>query len=171
MKRFDIICAIDSNGGLGKKYETNITGIPWNIKEDLLHFSKTTQKDGNNAIVMGRKTWESIGAKPLPKRRHIIITRNADYAATGAEVVTSVEAALALIENDEQPFIVGGAEIYKLAMPFVKRLELTYVHNDFEGDTYFPEFDKNEWEVTSEVRHEADETHKWPFTFVRLDRR
>ena len=90
--------------------------------------------------------------------------------ASGAEVVTSVEAAIALAENDDQPFIVGGAEIYKLAMPFVKRLELTYVHHDFEGDAFFPEFDKNEWETTSEVRHEADEKHQWPFTFVRLDR-
>lgn len=157
------IAAVADNGVIGKDND-----LIWHLPDDLKHFKRLTK---GHTIVMGRKTWESIGAKPLPKRRHIIITRNAEYTATGAEVVTSVDAALELIENDEQPFIVGGAEIYKLAMPFVKRLELTYVHNDFEGDTYFPEFDKNEWEVTSEVRHEADEKHQWPFTFVQLNRR
>lgn len=157
------IAAVADNGVIGKDND-----LIWHLPDDLKHFKQLTK---GHTIVMGRKTWESIGAKPLPKRRHIIITRNAEYTAIGAEVVTSVEAALALIENDEQPFIVGGAEIYKLAMPFVKRLELTYVHNVFEGDTYFPEFDKNEWEVTSEVRHEADEKHQWPFTFVQLNRK
>ncbi len=157
------IAAIAQNRIIGKDND-----LIWHLPDDLKHFKRLTK---GHTIIMGRKTWESIGAKPLPKRRHIIITRNAEYQATGAEVVTSVEAALALIENDEQPFIVGGAEIYKLAMPFVKRLELTYVHNDFEGDTYFPEIDENDWEVSSEVRHETDEKHKWPFTFVQLNRK
>ena len=156
------IAAVAQNGIIGKDND-----LIWHLPDDLKHFKNLTK---GHTIIMGRKTWESIGSKPLPKRRHIIITRNANYFASGAEVVTSVEAAIALIENDEQPFIVGGAEIYKLAMPFVKRLELTYVHHDFEGDTYFPEFDKNEWETTSETRHETDEKHQWPFTFVRLDR-
>ena len=156
------IAAVAQNGIIGKDND-----LIWHLPDDLKHFKNLTK---GHTIIMGRKTWESIGSKPLPKRRHIIITRNANYFASGAEVVTSVEAAIALAENDDQPFIVGGAEIYKLAMPFVKRLELTYVHHDFEGDTFFPEFDKNEWETTSEVRHEADEKHQWPFTFVRLDR-
>ena len=157
------IAAVAQNGIIGKDND-----LIWHLPDDLKHFKKLTK---GHTIIMGRKTWESIGAKPLPKRRHIIVTRNAEYQAVGAEVTTSISDAIALIENDDQPFIVGGAEIYRLAMPFVKRLELTYVHNDFDGDTHFPEFDKNEWEVTSEVRHEADEKHEWPFTFVRLDRR
>lgn len=157
------IAAVADNGVIGKDND-----LIWHLPDDLKHFKRLTK---GHTIVMGRKTWESIGAKPLPKRRHIIITRNAEYTATGAEVVTSVEAALALIENDEQPFIVGGAEIYKLSMPYVQRLELTYVHHDFEGDTFFPEFDKSEWETTTEARHEADEKHEWPFTFVQLNKR
>ncbi len=156
------IAAVAQNGIIGKDND-----LIWHLPDDLKHFKTLTK---GHTIIMGRKTWESIGAKPLPKRRHIVITRNADYIANGAEVVTSVEAAIALIKNDDQPFIVGGAEIYKLAMPFVKRLELTYVHHDFEGDTFFPEFDENEWETTTEECHEADEKHKWPFTFVQLNR-
>ena len=157
------IVAIAQNGVIGKDND-----LIWHLPDDLKHFKNLTK---GHTIIMGRKTWESIGSKPLPKRRHIVITRNSEYVASGAEVVTSVETAIALIENDEQPFIVGGAEIYKLAMPHVQRLELTYVHHEFDGDTFFPEFDKNEWETTSETRHEADEKHKWPFTFVQLNRK
>jgi dihydrofolate reductase len=157
------IAAVAQNGVIGKDND-----LIWHLPNDLKHFKDLTR---GHTIIMGRKTWESIGSKPLPKRRHIIITRNADYQAIGAEVVTSVEDAIALIENDDQPFIVGGAEIYKLAMPYVQRLELTYIHNDFEGDTIFPDFDKSDWETISEERFETDEKHKWPYTFVQLNRR
>ena len=157
------IAAVAQNGVIGKDND-----LIWHLPDDLKHFKNLTK---GHTIIMGRKTWESIGAKPLPNRRHIIITRNESYAATGAEVVTSVEAAIAQVENDDQPFIVGGAEIYKLAMPYLKRLELTYVHHNFEGDTHFPEFDKNEWETTSEKLHGKDEKHQWSFSYVQLNRR
>jgi dihydrofolate reductase len=157
------IAAVAQNGVIGKDND-----LIWHLPNDLKHFKNLTK---GHTIIMGRKTWESIGAKPLPHRRHIVITRNAEYVANGAEVVTSVEAAIALIENDDQPYIVGGAEIYRLAMPHVQRLELTYVHHNFEGDTIFPEFDKAEWELSKEERHETDEKHKWAYTFVQLNRK
>lgn len=157
------IVAIAQNGIIG-----NNNDLIWHLPDDLKHFKTLTK---GHTIIMGRKTWESIGAKPLPHRPHIIITRNADYKAEGAIVVTSIEDALKAIDpTDEQPFIVGGAEIYKLAMPFVQRLEITTVHHDFDGDTSFPDFDKSEWKETWSERHEKDEKHQYAFTFRRLER-
>ena len=158
------IAAIAQNGIIGKDND-----LIWHLPDDLKHFKRLTK---GHTIIMGRKTWESIGARPLPYRDHIIITRNADYKADGARVVTSIDDALQAIDPaDEQPFIVGGAEIYKLAMPYVKQLELTYVHHDFEGDTSFPAIDANSWEETWSERHEKDEKHLYPFTFTRLQRK
>lgn len=157
------IAAVAQNGVIGNNNE-----LIWHLPDDLKHFKSLTK---GHTIIMGRKTWESIGAKPLPHRRHIIITRNMFYEADGAEVVSTINEALQLAHTDEQPFVVGGGEIYQLAMPYLKRMELTIVHQDFEGDTLFPEFDESAWQTVSSVRHEADEKHPWAFTFVRLDRK
>ena len=157
------IVAIAQNGIIGKDND-----LIWHLPDDLKHFKNLTK---GHTIIMGRKTWESIGARPLPHRDHIVITRNADYKAEGANVVTSIEDALRAINpKDDQPFIVGGAEIYKLAMPQVNRMELTIVHHDFEGDTSFPEIDESAWKEVWSERHETDERHKYAFTFMRLER-
>ncbi len=157
------IAAVAQNGTIGHDNE-----LIWHLPDDLKHFKKLTK---GHTIIMGRKTWESIGAKPLPQRRHVIITRNFDYEAEGAEVVCTIDEALELAKTDDKVFIVGGGEIYKLAMPYINRMELTIVHHDFAGDTSFPEFDENQWEEVSAVRHEADERHAYPFTFVSLSRK
>jgi dihydrofolate reductase len=157
------IAAVAQNGVIG-----NNNDLIWHLPDDLKHFKELTK---GHTIIMGRKTWESIGAKPLPHRKHIIITRNADYNAEGAEVVTNIKDALALTEGDDQPFIVGGGEIYQLALPYLDRMELTIVHHNFEGDTYFPNYDNQEWVSGLTRKHRADEKHAYAFTFVRLNRK
>ena len=157
------IAAVAQNGVIG-----NNNDLIWHLPDDLKHFKNLTK---GHTIIMGRKTWESIGAKPLPHRTHVVITRNFDYEAQGAEVVTTIDEALEIARDDEQPFIVGGAEIYKLALPFLKRMEITLVHHDFEGDTSFPDFDDSQWKETRSTYHKADEKHKWAFTFKTLERK
>ncbi len=156
------IAAVAQNGVIG-----NNNDLIWHLPDDLKHFKNLTK---GHTIIMGRKTWESIGARPLPLRTHIIITRNSDYAAQGAHVVSTLAEALELAKEDDQPYIVGGGEIYQLAMPYLNRMELTIVHHDFEGDTHFPNYTEEEWKTTHTERHEADERHAYPFTFITLDR-
>ncbi|HSQ61717.1 MAG TPA: dihydrofolate reductase [Polyangiaceae bacterium] len=117
-------------------------GLPWNIPEDLKHFKKVTM---GHAVVMGRVTYESMG-KPLPGRRNIVITRDPSRRYEGAEVATSLEDALRLAyQKDAEPIVLGGAEIFALALPIATKMIVTYVHRDVEGDTRFPEFDLAEW--------------------------
>ena len=157
------VAAVAQNGVIG-----NNNDLIWHLPKDLKHFKNLTK---GHTLIMGRKTWESIGAKPLPNRRHIIITRNLDYETEGAEVVSTIDEALELAHGDEKVFVAGGGEIYQLTLPYIKRMELTIVHNNFQGDTMFPEFDESEWTTTFSERHEADEKHAWPFTFVTLERK
>ncbi len=158
------IAAIAENRTIG-----NDNDLIWHLPDDLKHFKNKTK---GHTIIMGRKTWDSFGGKPLPNRTHIVITRNAGFKAEGAIVVNSLGAALAAVDAaEEQPFIVGGGEIYRQAMPFVQRLELTIVHHNFEGDTTFPEYNKDEWELSSSEKHEADERHAYAFTFKQLNRK
>jgi dihydrofolate reductase len=156
------IAAVAQNGIIG-----NNNDLVWRLPDDLKHFKSLTK---GHTIIMGRKTWESIGAKPLPHRKHIIITRNLDYDAPGAEVVCTIDEAIEIARGDVQPFIVGGGEIYKLAMPFVKRMELTIVHHDFEGDTRFPDFNEDAFVEAEKEFHPADDRHEYAFTFLRLNR-
>jgi len=157
------IVAVADNGVIG-----NNNDLVWHLPKDLKHFKQLTK---HHHIIMGRKTWESIGAKPLPKRTHIVISRNPNYVANGALVVSSVEDAIKAIKNDDQPFIVGGAQIYKAAMPFVKRLEITHVHAHLSGDTHFPEWEKSDWILVSEELHKKDETHAFDYTFSQYDKK
>lgn len=133
----------------------------WHLPNDLKHFKKHTS---GKPIIMGRKTFESLG-RPLPNRRNIVITRNANWAADGVEVVHSLDQAIQSVQDVPEAFIVGGAQIYELAMPLVKVFELTVVHATLPGDAYFPAWDSSEFELASEQRHEADENHAYPFTF------
>ncbi|MDN3549030.1 dihydrofolate reductase [Mucilaginibacter aquaedulcis] len=156
-----IIVAIAKNNAIGKNNK-----LLWHLPKDLKHFKDVTT---GHTVIMGRKTYDSVG-KPLPKRRNIIITRQA-ISIEGCEVVSSVEAALALCANEEEVFIVGGAEIYKQALPLTDRIYLTIIDHDFDGDTFFPELNDQDWKETEREDFEPDEKNKYTYSFITLQRR
>jgi dihydrofolate reductase len=157
-----IMAAIAANNALGKNNQ-----LIWHLPADLKRFKKTTL---NHAVIMGRKTYESLG-KPLPNRINIVITRDKNYKVEGCVIVNSLKEALkAAAEVDENPFILGGAEIYKQAMPFADKLDITFVHHQFEADVYFPEIDKTIWKETSRENFKADENNKYDYSFVTFER-
>lgn len=157
-----IIAAIAENNALGKGNK-----LIWYLPADLKRFKKTTL---NHWVIMGRKTYESI-VKPLQNRTNILITRNKNYKAEGCVVVNSIEEAIQLaIKEDENPFILGGAEIYKQAMRFADKLDLTFVHHKFDADVFFPEIDKTIWKETSREDFKADEKNKYDYSFVTFER-
>lgn len=120
---------------------------------------------------MGRKTFESF-SKPLPNRTHIVISRQPNYSVpAGVIVVNNLEDALSIAKNDAQPFIIGGAEIYKLALPYANKIELTRVHETFEADAFFPKIDMAIWEETNNIFHPKDGVHEHSFTFLTYRRR
>ncbi len=136
--------------------------LPWHLPEDLAFFKRTTL---NHAIVMGRKTWDEVG-RPLPKRRNIVVTRQTNLVLEGAEIAPSVEAALAMARTtDPEPFVIGGTEIFRAAIPLAARIYLTEVHREVEGDVRFPDL-SDEWEETERRVGESPEVR-----FVVLDRK
>jgi len=156
------MAAIAANNALGKDNQ-----LIWHLPADLKRFKKTTL---NHAVIMGRKTYESLG-KPLSNRTNIIITRDKNYKAEGCVVVNSLKKALKIAaEVDENPFILGGAEIYKQAMPFTDKLDITFVHHQFDADVFFPEIDKTIWKETSRENFKADENNKYDYSFVTFER-
>lgn len=158
MGHFTIIAAIGENHTLGKDNE-----LVWHLPDDFKRFRQLTT---GYKIIMGRKTFESF-PKPLPNREHLIITRNKSYEVDHPQctVVHSLEEALELAGQDPKAFVIGGGEIYKLAMPFANSMEITHVHGTFEGDAFFPEIDMEEWELISESEHPADARHSHSFTY------
>ena len=156
-----IIVAIAQNGIIGDK-----NSLLWHIKEDMRFFRTTTS---GHAVIMGRKTFESLGSKPLPKRKNIVITRS-DLTFEGALTAHSLDEAIAMAEGDEETFIIGGAQIYRAALAVADRMYITRVEHDYEGDTSFPEVDYSQWQLVSEERHERGEEYEWPFSFLTYDR-
>lgn len=156
-----LLVAHDPNRVIGKNND-----LPWHIPEDLRYFKEQTMGKG---IVMGRKTFESIG-RPLPGRLNIILTRNKDYSAEGAEVVHSMEEAVRLASDmHEEVMIIGGSDIFRMSLPVADRLYITYVDQEFEGDTYFPPYSEEEWAlVSSSGKLESDGI---PFSYLIYDRR
>lgn len=143
--------------------------LPWHLPADLKHFKAVTVGD---AVLMGRKTYESLPIKPLPNRRNIILTRNKDYVAPGAEVFHSKEAILSAVDTDQQTLhIIGGGEIFKLFIDEVDELYQTIIEGDFEGDTYFPALDFSEFELLSEKEGTVDEANRHPHTFYHYRRK
>ncbi len=151
-----IIAAAGKNNELGKNND-----LVWHLPDDFSRFKQLTT---GHHIIMGRKTFESF-PKPLPNRIHIVISRNKSYTPEGAIVVNSLEEALHIAENDEQPFIIGGGEIYKLGMDVTEKIELTKVHGAFDADTYFPEIPLKNWQLIKEEFHQKDERHQYAFTY------
>jgi len=125
--------------------------LPWHLPADLKFFKKTTL---DHPIVMGRKTYESIG-KPLPKRRNIVLTRDSNWTAEDVEVIHSVDELTKLPDLEGDVFIIGGAEIYKLFLPHLKELIVTHVRNNYEGDTYFPDY-RNHFRKSTQIMKEDD---------------
>nr|MBL8409673.1 dihydrofolate reductase [Dechloromonas sp.] len=142
MSNIVIIAAVARNRVIGRDNQ-----LIWNIPEDMAHFKALT---AGHTVLMGRKTWESLPPRfrPLPGRRNIVISRQADYAAPGAELATSLEAGIALAKADEAIFIIGGADIYRQAMMLADRLEITEVDLTPEGDSWFPEITGDVWQET-----------------------
>ncbi len=155
-----IIVAIAENGVIGDK-----NALLWNIKEDMRRFRTTTT---GHPVIMGRKTFESIG-RPLPKRTNVVITRG-DSSFEGCEVAHSIEEAIAMFQQEEEIFIIGGAQIYKQAMPLADKLYLTIVHRPYEGDTSFPEIDYTEWRELHREEFSRGEEYDGSFTFIDLER-
>jgi dihydrofolate reductase len=136
--------------------------MPWNLPADLRYFKAITL---NKTIVMGRKTWESIPGI-LMKRRHIILTRDTNYNADGAEIANSIDDMITMLPKDKESFIIGGAELYRQTLYLVNRIYLTEIDMEFNGDAYFPEFDLSEWNEVKRERHSADDLNNYDYSFV-----
>ncbi|MCM3617255.1 dihydrofolate reductase [Sutcliffiella horikoshii] len=150
-----IIVAMDRNNLIGKDND-----LPWRIPADLAYFKKVTL---GSTVVMGRKTYESIG-KPLPNRRNIILSRK-DFAAEGCETLHSIDEVMAMEENNHEIFIIGGSHIFKETLPFADFLYLTYIDDEFDGDTYFPTIEEQEWELLSELKGIKDDKNPYDYYF------
>jgi dihydrofolate reductase len=142
-------------------------GLPWRLSADLKRFKATTL---GKPILMGRKTFESIG-KPLPGRRNIVLTRDRAWHAEGVDAVRSVEQAIELAHGAAELAVIGGAEIYRLMLPIAGRIHLTRVEADVTGDTLFPELDWAQWREVEAGAHPADERNQYPVSFMILDRK
>ena len=160
--RLSIVVAMDSNRLIGKD-----NGLPWHLPADLAFFKKLTT---GNTILMGRKTFDSIG-RPLPNRRNIVITRNADIEITDCEVVNSIEKALSLVQSETEVMVIGGAKLYQQILPIADRLYITQVEGEFDGDTYFPHYDEDDWLEVSCESHQPDEKNKHAYHFIILKRK
>ncbi|MDZ5473136.1 dihydrofolate reductase [Bacillus sp. 31A1R] len=149
-----IIVAMDVNRVIGKD-----NNLPWRLPSELQYVKKTTM---GHSIIMGRKNYESIG-RPLPGRRNIVLTRERAFQAEGCEIAHSKEEVFKLCEGEEEIFIFGGEQIYKLFLPQTEKLYITKIHHEFEGDTFFPEIDYNEWKEVFVEKGITDE--KNPYTY------
>ena len=161
-KEVTIIAAAAENNALGKDNR-----LIWHIPEDLKRFKRLTS---GHAIIMGRKTFESL-PKALPNRHNIVISRNKSYAAEGASICHNLEEAMALAENDSQPFIIGGGQIYKLALEanLVDKIYLTKINHAFDGDTFFPELG-DEWKEVKRIDCKSDEKHSYDYSFLTFEK-
>lgn len=159
-----MIAAVAENNVIGNK-----NSIPWHLPEDFKYFKEKTL---GKTIVMGLNTFNSIGGKPLPERKHIILNNDLNYVAPeNCQVAHSIEEAQELIKNEPEVFICGGASIYKQFLPLAQKLYITEVHATPEGDTFFPEIDLKEWNETWREDHKADEKNKHDYSFVILERK
>ena len=159
--KISIVVAMAANHVIG-----NDNRLPWHLSADLKHFKAITM---GKPIVMGRKTWESIG-RPLPGRTNIVITRDHDYIADGCVVVHSIEGALAAASDHDEVMVIGGAEFYRQVLPRTSTIYLTRIHRGFAGDTVFPELDDDAWCEVGREDFEADADNPHAYSFIRLER-
>jgi len=152
--RIYLVAAVASNGIIGAN-----GALPWRLPEDLQHFKRVTM---GHPVIMGRKTWESLKG-PLPGRDNIVVTRTAGYEAPGAAVASSLQAALALCLGEPVVFVIGGSRLFAESLPFAAGLMITEIYKDFEGDTWFPPYDRSHWKETQRERHATAEGMKFDF--------
>jgi dihydrofolate reductase len=160
--RKSLVVAMARNRVIGRD-----NALPWRLPAELAHFKRVTM---GHPIIMGRKTYESIG-KPLPGRMNIVVSRNRGFTAPGVTVVDSLESAYAAAGDAEEVSIIGGTSLFEAALPTADCIHLTEVEADVEGDTWFPKFDRGEWTEREIARHPADEKHAYPFRILQLERR
>ena len=156
-----LIVAASANHVIGVQGE-----LPWRLSDDLRRFKDVTM---GKPIIMGRKTWDSIG-RPLPGRQNIVITRQKDFTAEGCDVAGSVDEALGKAGDAAEVMVIGGSEVYALFMPRADRLYLTRVHTEVDGDAFFPAISETEWRLADEEHHAADERNEHAFSFQRFER-
>ena len=164
--RLSILVAMARNRVIGQNNQ-----LPWHLPADLKHFKLLTM---GKPIVMGRKTYESIG-RPLPGRTNIVITHQTNYQAPGAIVVNSVADALQICKNtnmiNNESFMIGGENLFQQTLEICQRMYITEIQKDFDGDTFFPALNREDWKEVSRRHHPADERHKFAFDFVRYDKK
>ena len=164
MANISIIVAVTKNMAIGRGGD-----LLFHISEDLRRFKALTM---GHPIIMGRKTFESFPNGALPGRRNMVITRQADYVANGAETVGSLQQAIDAVEQCDEAFVIGGGEIYTQALPHASKLYLTIIDADVaDADTFFPEYDQQDWEEVSREDHDADERNPYPYSFIELRRK
>lgn len=151
-----LIAAVAENLALGKNND-----LIWHLPNDFKRFKEITS---GHHIIMGRKTFESF-PKPLPNRTHVIITRQKSYIPEGCIVVDSIERAIEVCPKDAPVYVIGGGEIYSLALPYADQLDITRVHNNFEADTFFPEINPEKWKLLHSEKHSKDERHLYDYSF------
>lgn len=161
LPNLSIIAALADSGVIGRNNR-----LPWRMPADLAHFKRLTL---GKPIIMGRRTWESLPGL-LPHRTHIIVTRNLDYQAQGGFVAHTLAEAIEFAADAEEILVVGGADLYAQAIPLASRMYLTFIHQHIEGDTCFPDFERDEWHEVARERHEADDRNPFPYSFVTLVR-
>ena len=151
---------------MGKNRAIGLDGrMPWHLPAELQHFKKATM---GKAIVMGRKTWQAIG-RPLPGRQNIVVSRNPDFHAEGVDLAASLEDAVDISESDEV-MVIGGGQLYALALPLAQRMVLTLIDIEPEADTWFPEWDDKDWSQTSEKHYPVDDNNKLAYRIIELRR-
>lgn len=158
------VVAMDRNRVIGSKND-----LPWYLPADLKHFKEITE---GHTVLMGRKTWESIFTRlgrPLPNRRNVVLTRDNSFSAEGVEAVNNIGTFFA--DTEEDIYVIGGAEVYKLALPFLHRLYVTQVDVEVDGDAHFPDYSEQDWKEISRENHEADEKNPYNYSFIVLDKR
>ena len=162
MRNISMIVAVSKNNVIGKN-----NSLAWHLPDDMNYFSNMTQ---GHSVIMGRKNWESIPKKfrPLPNRKNIVITRNTDFNEDKCKVVNSLEDAIKVSRNndDEEIFIIGGGEIYKLGFDFIDKLYITEIKSNVEVDTFFPLWDSKKWKEVSRIKHPSDDKHIYEFDYV-----
>lgn len=159
-----IISALANNRTIGKK-----NALPWYLPADLKHFKENTT---GKTIVMGLNTFKSVGERPLPNRKNVVLTDDKNHTAPdGVILAHSIQEVLELTKNDPEVMISGGAMVYKQFLPLAQRLYLTFIDHNFDGDIFFPEFNMNEWKEISREDHEPDEKNKYRYSFVILERK
>ena len=160
--KISMIAAMAKNRVIGQDND-----MPWHLPADLQHFKAVTM---NKPVIMGRKTFESIG-RPLPGRRNIVISRNTDYTAVGVDVVTSPEAAISLLCESDEVMVIGGGNVYQQFLKSADTLYLTFIDLDVAGDTQFPDYEQSaNWQVVEELHNQPDDKNIYGYKFVTLDK-